>query len=155
MATATQFLRRTLKTWCMTTACLCLLSSHPLAHAQSVFRCGASYSNDANCDEGIATPLATHNDANNDATQPPSKEHPAMVKQMQKEADQLEKKRQRETHALTQLHTPANRHAPQTAARKEQLLNEQQDADNQKRRRKSAFASPYFTAKGKGEVKKP
>lgn len=136
-----------------TAACLCVISGlmgeFTGVHAQTVYRCGAHYSSHANCDEGLATPLAL-----TDRTTPTRDAVAPLAQQMQSEADRLEKTRQREANAWAKLPTITHR-AAKTGIQKEKPLNERLDEHKKKKRKKSAPASPYFTAKGTAESHKP
>jgi hypothetical protein len=122
------------------------------AHAQSVFRCGSSYSNEANCEHGTAASLPLQGD-----TPHASKTPVGMAQQMQSEADRLEKIRQRETRLADQQvdkHSVKTPHAAnKTVAQKSP--NDLPDQHKTKKRKKSKANSTYFTAKGAADSKKP
>ncbi len=150
--------RRTLKQWCMSAACWCALMSglgadgFGQAHAQSVYRCGSSYSNEANCEHGIAASVPLQGD-----TPHASKMPVGMAQQMQSEADRLEKIRQRETRLAVQeldKHTFKTPHAA-TKAVAQKSPNDLTGQHKTKKRKKNTPASPYFTAKGAADSKKP
>lgn len=101
------------------------------AQAQSVFRCGSSYSNETHCEHGTAAGVPLQGD-----TPHASKAPPGMAQQMQSEAGRLEKIRQRET-------------------REKKSSNDLPGQHKTKKRKKSTTASPYFTAKGAADSKKP
>ena len=155
--------RRTLKHWCMSAACWCVLMSglgaegFGPAHAQSVYRCGSSYNNEANCEHGTAASVPLQGD-----TPHASKAPTGMAQQMQSEADRLEKIRERETRVLTQqqatsVHQGTKAHqATNTFTQKTPSdLSNQHSQHKTKKRKKSKAASPYFTAKGAADSKKP
>ena len=157
----TQLRRRTSKQWCMSAACWCALMSglgvdgFGQAHAQSVFRCGSSYSNEANCEHGAAASVPLQGD-----TPHASKMPVGMAQQMQSEADRLEKIRQRETLALDKQFDKHSVKTPHTAnkglAQKPPSdLSDQHSQHKTKKRKKSTAESPYFTAKGTADSKKP
>lgn len=153
--------RRTLKQWCMSAACWCALMSgfgadgFGPAHAQSVYRCGSSYSNAANCEHGTAASVPLQGD-----TLPASKAPTGMAQQMQSEADRLEKIRQRETLVLDKQfdkHSVKTPHAANKglAQKPPSDLSDQHSQHKTKKRKKSTAESPYFTAKGTADSKKP
>ncbi len=153
--------RRISKQWCMSAACWCALMSglgadgFGQAHAQSVYRCGSSYSNEANCEQGTAASVSLHGD-----TPHANKAPTGMAQQMQGEADRLEKIRQRETLALDKQFDKYSVKTPHTAnkglAQKPQSdLPDQHSQHKTKKRKKSTADSPYFTAKGAADSKKP
>ncbi len=154
----TPSLRRISKQWCMSAACWCALMSglggggFGQAHAQSVYRCGSSYSNEANCEHGTGASVPLQGD-----TPHASKAPVGMAQQMQSEADRLEKIRQRETRLADQQvdkHSVKTPHAtPKSVAQKSP--NELPGQHKTKKRKKSTAASPYFTAKGAADSKKP
>ncbi len=157
----TPFLRRTSKQWCMSAACWCALMSglgadgFGQAHAQSVYRCGSSYSNEANCEQGTAASVPLQGD-----TLPASKAPTGMAQQMQSEADRLEKIRERETRVLDKQFDKHSVKTPHTAnkglAQKPPSdLSDQHSQHKTKKRKKNTPASPYFTAKGAADSKKP
>ncbi len=149
---------RNSKQWCMSAACWCALMSgvgvdgFRQAHAQSVYRCGSSYSNEANCEHGTATSVPLQGD-----TPHTSKAPLGMSQQMQSEADRLEKIRQRETRLADQqldkysVKTP---HASNKAVA-QKSPNELPGQHKTKKRKKSTADSPYFSAKGAADSKKP
>jgi hypothetical protein len=125
------------------------------AHAQSVYRCGSSYSNEANCEKGTAAYVSLQGD-----TPHANKTPTGMAQQMQSEADRLEKIRQRETrladqqldkHSVKTPHT-ANKGLAQKPPRD---MSDQHSQHKTKKRKKSTADSPYFTAKGAADSKKP
>jgi hypothetical protein len=122
--------------------CLFVVSGHGPTYAQSIYRCGASYSSEANCGEGLASPLSLHGEAAHTA-------HDSLAQPMQNEADRLEKLRQREAFAL------AKRPATKAQLKKEKWSTRRTDAQAHHKRHQRKPASPYFTAKGTGEPKKP
>ncbi len=155
--------RRISKQWCMSAACWCALMSglgadgFRQAHAQSVYRCGSSYSNEANCEHGTATSVPLQGD-----TPHTSKAPVGMAQQMQSEADRLEKIRQRETSVLTKqqavsVHqgTTAHQATNAVAQKPPNDISDQHSQHKIKKRKKSTAASPYFTAKGAADSKKP
>jgi hypothetical protein len=122
------------------------------AHAQSVYRCGSSYSNEANCEHGTAGSVPLQ-----DNTPHASPAPTGMAQQMQSEADRLEKIRERETRAADKQ---VDKHSVKTphAANKGLAQKPPNDLPGQhkkKKRKKSTADSPYFTAKGDAESKKP
>jgi hypothetical protein len=142
----------------MSAACWCALMSglgvdgFGQAHAQSVYRCGSGYSNEANCEHGTAASVPLQGD-----TPHASKTPLGMAQQMQSEADRLEKIRQRETLALDKQfdkHSVKTPH-PATKAVAQKPSNELPSQHKTKKRKKSTEASPYFTAKGAADSKKP
>ena len=150
--------RRVSKQWCMSAACWCALMSgfgadgFGPAHAQSVYRCGSSYSNEANCEHGTAASVPLQGD-----TPHASKAPVGMAQQMQSEADRLEKIRERETRAADKQ---VDKHSVKTphAANKAIAQKSPNDLPGQhttKKRKKITPASPYFTAKGAADSKKP
>jgi hypothetical protein len=150
--------RRSFKHWCVTSACWCALMSGlgaddlGQAHAQSVYHCGSSYSNEANCERGAAASVPIHDD-----TPHANKASTGMAQQMQSEADRLEKIRERETRAADKQ---VDNHSVKTphAANKGLAQKPRNDLSGQhktKKRKKSTAASPYFTAKGAADSKKP
>ncbi len=150
--------RRISKQWCMSAACWCALMSSlgadgfGQAHAQSVYRCGSSYSNEANCEHGTATSVPLQGD-----TPHASKAPVGMAQQMQSEAGRLEKIRQRETRLADQQvdkHSVKTPHAA-TKSVAQKSPNELPGQHKTKKRKKSTAASPYFTAKGAADSKKP
>ena len=150
--------RRTLKQWCMSAACWCALMSglgadgFGPAHAQSVYRCGSSYSNEANCEQGTSASVPLQGD-----TPHASKTPVGMAQQMQSEADRLEKIRQRETRLADQQvdkHSVKTPHAANKAVA-QKPSNDLPGHHKTKKRKKSTPASPYFTAKGAADSKKP
>ena len=150
--------RRTLKQWCMAAACWCALMSglgadgFGQAHAQSVFRCGSSYSNEANCEHGAAASVPLQGD-----TPHASKAPVGIAQQMQSEADRLEKIRQRETRLAVQQidkHSVKTQHAA-TKAVAQKSPNDLPGQHKKKKRKKSTPDSAYFTAKGAADSKKP
>ncbi len=150
--------RRTLKQWCMSAACWCALMSglgadgFGQAHAQSVYRCGSSYSNEANCEQGTAASVPLRGD-----TLPASKAPVGMAQQMQSEADRLEKIRQRETRLAVQQidkYSVKTQHAA-TKAVAQKSPNDLPGQHKTKKRKKSTADSPYFSAKGAADSKKP
>ncbi len=150
--------RRTSKEWCMSAACWCALMSglgadgFGQAHAQSVYRCGSSYSNEANCEHGTAASVPLQGD-----TLPASKAPTGMAQQMQGEADRLEKIRQRETLALDKQFDKHSVKTPHHAnkAIAEKSPNDLPGQHKTKKRKKITAESPYFTAKGTADSKKP
>ena len=146
--------RRTFKHRCMTAACWCALigglgaDGFGQAHAQSVYRCGSSYSNEANCEHGTATSVPLQGD-----TPHASKAPVGMAQQMQSEAGRLEKIRQRETRLADQQ---VDKHSVKTphAATKAVAQKPSNDLPT-KKRKKSTADSPYFSAKGAADSKKP
>ncbi len=153
----TPFLRRTSKQWCMSAACWCALMSglgadgFGQAHAQSVYRCGSSYSNEANCEHGTAASVPLQGD-----TLPASKAPTGMAQQMQSEADRLEKIRQRETLVLDKHSVKTPHTANKGLAQKPPSdLSDQHSQHKTKKRKKITAESPYFTAKGTADSKKP
>jgi len=154
--------RRTFKHWCMSAACWCTLMSglgadgFGQAHAQSVYRCGSNYSNEANCERGAAASVPLQGD-----TPHASKAPTGMAQQMQSEADRLEKIRERETRVLDkQFDQQLDKHSVKTphAVNKGLAQKPPNDLPGQhktKKRKKSTPASPYFTAKGAADSKKP
>jgi hypothetical protein len=150
--------RRTSKQWCMSAACWCALMSglgangFGQADAQSVYRCGSSYSNEANCEHGTVASVPLQGDMPH-----ASKAPTGMAQQMQSEADRLEKIRQRETRLADQqvdkysVKTP---HASNKAIA-QKPSNELPGQHKTKKRKKSTADSPYFTAKGGADSKKP
>ena len=118
------------------------------AHAQSVYRCGSNYSNDATCTQGVATSVTLQGEP---AHAP--KASNGLSQQMQSEADRLEKWRQREANALVKHQ--ATSHRPPTKAMAQKPLNEHSTEHKKKKRKKGLPASPYFTAKGTAENQKP
>jgi hypothetical protein len=153
--------RRTSKRWCLVTAYWCVLMSglgadgFGQARAQSVYRCGSSYSNEANCEHGTAASVPLQGD-----TPRASKAPVGMAQQMQGEADRLERIRERETRLAVQ---ELDKHSVKTphAATKAVAQKPPSDVSDQhrqrkiKKRKKSTAASPYFTAKGAADSKKP
>jgi hypothetical protein len=155
--------RRTSKRWCLVTAYWCVLMSglgadgFGQARAQSVYRCGSSYSNEANCEQGTAASVPLQGD-----TAHASKAPVGMAQQMQSEADRLEKIRQRETSVLTKqqavsVHqgTTAHQATNAVAQKPPNDISDQHSQHKTKKRKKSTAASPYFTAKGAADSKKP
>ncbi len=153
--------RRISKQWCMSAACWCALMSSlgadgfGQAHAQSVYRCGSSYSNEANCEHGTAASVPLQGD-----TPHASKAPVGMAQQMQSEAGRLEKIRQRETRLADQQVDKHSVKTPHTAnkglAQKPPSdLSDQHSQHKTKKRKKNTAASPYFTAKGAADSKKP
>ena len=155
--------RRTLKHWCMSAACWCALigslgaDGFGQTHAQSVYRCGSSYNNEANCEHGTAASVPLQGD-----TPHASKAPMGMAQQMQSEADRLEKIRERETRVLTQqqatsVHqgTKAHQTTNTFTQKTPNDLSSQHSQHKTKKRKKSQAASPYFTAKGAADSKKP
>lgn len=126
------------------------LSGLGQAHAQSIYRCGSSYSNDDACAQGTATSVALQDETAHAPT-------PAtgLAQHMQSEADRFEKLKQREANALVKHQATTLRPAPKVMAQKEKPLNERSGEHNKKKRKKSLPASPYFTAKGNAESQKP
>jgi len=125
------------------------------AHAQSVYRCGSSYSNAANCEHGTAASVPLQGD-----TTHTSKAPTGMAQQMQSEADRLEKIRERETRVLDKQFDKHSVKTPHTAnkglAQKPPSdLSDQHSQHKTKKRKKNTPASPYFTAKGAADSKKP
>jgi hypothetical protein len=121
------------------------------AHAQSVYRCGSSYSNEANCEKGTAASVPLQGD-----TLPASKAPTGMAQQMQSEADRLEKIRQRETLALDKHSVKTPHTANKGLAEKPPSdLSDQHSQHKTKKRKKNTAESPYFTAKGTADSKKP
>jgi hypothetical protein len=125
------------------------------AHAQSVYRCGSSYSNEANCEHGTAASVPLQGD-----TLPASKAPTGMAQQMQGEADRLEKIRQRETRLADQQldkHSVKTPHAANKglAQKPPSDLSDQHSQHKTKKRKKSKADSAYFTAKGAADSKKP
>ncbi len=150
--------RRTSKQWCMSAACWCALMSglgegdFGQAHAQNIYRCGSSYSNEANCEHGAAASVPLQGD-----TRHASKAPTGMAQQMQGEADRLEKIRQRETRLADQQfdkHSVKTPHA-ETKAVAQKSPNDLPGQHKTKKRKKSTADSPYFTAKGAADSKKP
>ena len=150
--------RRTSKEWCMSAACWCALMSglgadgFGQAHAQSVYRCGSSYSNEANCEHGTAASVPLQGD-----TPHASKAPVGMAQQMQSEADRLEKIRERETRVLDKQfdkHSVKTPHAA-TKAVAQKSPNDLPGQHKTKKRKKSKADSTYFTAKGAADSKKP
>ena len=167
MTTATLHRRRTSKTWRMAAACMFVLingvgvddlgvdslvvqglSGLGQAHAQSVYRCGSSYSNDASCAQGEATSVALQGE-----TAHAAKPVNGLAQHMQSEADRLEKLRLREESTLAKHQPTTLRPAPKAISQKP--LTERSGEHKKKKRKKSLPASPYFTAKGKAEGQKP
>ena len=153
--------RRVSKQWCMSAACWCALMNglggggFGQAHAQSVYRCGSSYSNEANCERGTAASVTLQGD-----TPHASKAPTGMAQQMQGEADRLEKIRERETRVLDKQFDKHSVKTPHTAnkglAQKPPSdLSDQHSQHKTKKRKKNTPASPYFTAKGAADSKKP
>ncbi len=121
------------------------------AHAQSVYRCGNSYSSDAMCEVGMATSVTLQGEP---AHAP--KASNGLSQQMQSEANRLEKARQREAHAAApppNTIRQATSHAAKSVVEKENPHNER--LGDHKKRKRGLPASPYFTAKGKAENQKP
>ena len=150
--------RRTLKQWCMSAACWCALmgglgeGDFGQAHAQSVYRCGSSYSNEAYCEHSTAASVPLQGD-----TPHASKAPVGMAQQMQSEADRLEKIRQRETRLAVQeldKHSVKTPHAA-TKAVAQKPSNDLPGQHKTKKRKKSKADSTYFTAKGAADSKKP
>jgi hypothetical protein len=142
----------------MSAACWCALMSGLgadgfwRAHAQSVYRCDSSYSNEVNCEHGTAASVPLQGD-----TPHASKAPTGMAQQMQSEADRLEKIRQRETRLADQQ---LDKHSVKTphAANKDLAQKPPNDLPGQhktKKRKKSTATSPYFTAKGAADSNKP
>ena len=158
MATLSPTPRRTLKQWCMSAACWCALMSglgadgFGQAHAQSVYRCGSSYSNEANCEKGTAAYVSLQGD-----TPHANKTPTGMAQQMQSEADRLEKIRERETRLADQQLDKHSVKTPHTAnkALAQKLPNDLPGQHKKKKRKKSTADSPYFSAKGAADSKKP
>ena len=161
MASLSPTPRRTLKQWCMSAACWCALmgglgaDGFGQAHAQSVYRCGSSYSNEANCERGTAASVTLQGD-----TPHASKAPTGMAQQMQSEADRLERIRQRETRLADQQLDKHSVKTPHTAnkglAQKPPSdLSDQHSQHKTKKRKKSTADSPYFSAKGAADSKKP
>ena len=149
--------RRISKQWCMSAACWCALmgglgaDGFGQAHAQSVYRCGSSYSNEANCEHGTAASVPLQGD-----TTHTSKAPTGMAQQMQSEADRLEKIRQRETLVLDKHSVKTPHTANKGLAQKPPSdLSDQHSQHKTKKRKKNTPASPYFTAKGAADSKKP
>jgi hypothetical protein len=122
------------------------------AHAQSVYRCGSSYSNEANCEKGTAASVSLQGD-----TPHANKAPTGMAQQMQNEADRLEKIRQRETRLADKQLDKNSVKTPHAAnkAIAEKSPNELPSQHKTKKRKKSTANSPYFTAKGAADSKKP
>jgi hypothetical protein len=125
------------------------------AHAQSVYRCGSSYSNEANCEKGTAAYVSLQGD-----TPHANKTPTGMAQQMQSEADRLEKIRQRETRLADQQldkHSVKTPHAANKglAQKPPRDMSDQHSQHKTKKRKKSTADSPYFTAKGAADSKKP
>lgn len=158
MATLSPTPRRTLKQWCMSAACWCALmigsgvDGFGQVHAQSVYRCGSGYSNDANCEHGAAPSVPLQGD-----TPHVSKAPTGMAQQMQSEADRLEKIRQRETRLADQQLDKHSVKTPHTATKvvAQKSPNDLPGQHKTKKRKKSTAASPYFSAKGAADSKKP
>ena len=167
MTTATLPRRRTSETCRMVAACCLVLVNGwgadglnagsvigiGQAHAQSVYRCGSSYSSDATCEQGMATSVTLQGETAHAPTPPTG-----LAQHMQSEADRLEKARQREAQALAPSPN-TTRHAANQAAKsgvqKEKPRNERLGEHKKKKRKNGLPASPYFTAKGKAENQKP
>jgi hypothetical protein len=142
----------------MSAACWCALigglgaDGFGQAHAQSVYRCGSSYSNEANCEKGTAAYVSLQGD-----TPHANKTPTGMAQQMQSEADRLEKIRQRETRLAVQQidkHSVKTPHAA-TKAVAQKSPNDLPGQHKKKKRKKSTPDSAYFTAKGAADSKKP
>jgi hypothetical protein len=122
------------------------------AHAQSVYRCGSSYSDETNCEHGTAASMQLQGD-----TPHVSKAPTGMAQQMQSEADRLEKIRERETRLADQQLDKHSVKTPHTAnkALAQKLPNDLPGQHKKKKRKKSTPDSAYFTAKGAADSKKP
>ena len=150
--------RRTHKHWCMNAACWCVLISglgvdtFGHARAQSVYRCGSSYSNEANCEHGTAASVSLQGDTPH-ASKPPT----GMAQQMQSEADRLEKVIHRETRALDQQFDKNAVKTPQAATKAfaQKPPNDLPGQHKTKKHTKNTAAIPYFTAKDAANSKKP
>ncbi len=149
--------RRISKQWCMSAAYWCALMSgfgadgFGQAYAQSVYRCGSSYSNEANCEHGTAASVPLQGD-----TPHASKAPVGMAQQMQSEADRLEKIKERETRVLDKHSVKTPHTANKGLAQKPPSdLSDQHSQHKTKKRKKNTPASPYFTAKGAADSKKP
>ena len=160
--------RRTSDAWRIAAACGWVLMQglglvgfiEGQAQAQSVYRCGSSYSHDAECKQGAATPVPLQGEAPQ-----ASKAQTGLAQQMQNEAERLENLRQREMRAIEKqqgkpVNPPLARHAvkkPQAATQSaaQQTSNDLPNQHKTKKRKKSTTASPYFTAKGATDSKKP
>lgn len=160
--------RRTSDSWRIAAACGWVLMQglglvgliQGQAQAQSVYRCGSSYSHDAECKQSAATPVPLQGEAPQ-----ASKTQAGLAQQMQSEAERLENLRQREMRAIEKqqgkpVNPPLARHAvkkPQAATQSaaQQASNELPSQHNTKKRKKSTAVSPYFTAKGAADSKKP
>ena len=125
------------------------------AHAQSVYRCGSSYSDETNCEKGIAASVSLLGD-----TPHANKAPTGIAQQMQGEADRLEKIRQRETRLAVQQidkHSVKTPHAANKglAQKPPSDLSDQHSQHKTKKRKKSTADSTYFSAKGAADSKKP
>ena len=146
------------KQWCMSATCWCALISgfgadgFGPAHAQSVYRCGSSYSNEAYCEHGTAASVPLQGD-----TPHASKAPVGMAQQMQSEADRLEKIRERETRVLDKQFDKDSVKTPHAVTKSvsQKSPNELPGQHKTKKRKKNTPASPYFTAKGAADSKKP
>ena len=149
MTTAFLDRRRTSKTCRMVAACCwVLVNGWVQAHAQSVYRCGSSYSSDAMCEPGMATSVTLQGEP----THAPKASN-GWSQHMQSEADRLEKWRHREANALAQHQATTLRSVPKAMVQKSR---NERSSDHKKKKRKNGLpASTYFTAKGKAENQKP
>ncbi len=86
-----------------------------------------------------------------------SKAPVGMAQQMQSEADRLEKIRQRETLALDKQFDKHSVKTPHVATKavEQKSPNDLTGQHKTKKRKKSTTDSPYFTAKGTADSKKP
>ena len=160
--------RRTSDAWRIAAACGWVLMQglglvgfiEGQAQAQSVYRCGSSYSHDAECKQGAATPVPLQGEAPH-----ASKAQTGLAQQMQNEAERLENLKQREMRAIEKqqgkpFDPPLAQHAVKkhpaaTQSAAQQASNDLPSQHKTKKRKKSTTASPYFTAKGATDSKKP